>query len=1378
MWGSNSMEKFKIMKLANHAVLKLLILFFSLISSISITQAAYQRSFINLSFETPKIANTGSACRVYIDSTKVPGWLTTHPYYKEEAVDSCTYIPSGNGQVMELWSGPRAIGGGGTGNMVAKEGAQFAELNAQNISEISQNICLVKGEQVSWKFSHNGRNTNPDTMNFRAGIQPVISVATNTIGTGNVVSCSAGTCNTVQNNTTSVGNTTRWANYSGTFIYSGTTGQTTIGFQSTSGDATSGNFLDGIQIEVKPIIEFTSANYSVPENGIGVQPVQVIVVGTVPAGGIPLTFTVTDGTAQLGTDYKINGGVANTFTKTIPAGEYGSGTPYILNVPVEIISDVVPEPAENFTVTINQSNAYHVMSSNGCGASGNGTATYTIIDDDAAQDVDLKIEKFQRNLTTSGVFNSAPLLVKTGDIVQYQLVITNKGDRAISSTSELNFQDIVPSNFDVVTVGTPTKTGTGTTCGATLSSKTVTGKFSGSKNATCTVLINATTNASSAGVVTNNATIKASPYNDIYPNDNSSSVQTTIARSLIYITKSSIGGIGSFDFSLTGTNKTSATVTTQTPIDQYIVDGGTDFNEQPFAVIGTEQVTIAETINANSGWSLSGATCRVRNSDGTSGSVVGTAPISGIGTKTYILAAADITNNATNGLNCNFANMLLPKVTIAKESRGGTGTFDFSNTNLSSTSTSITTTSSSSSANIGSGTSIPLTVTSPSTNVTIQEGAVTAAGYVLKKATCTDANGFITGNIGEFGDLVGSKLTIPFSRLITNGANITCTFINSTPSLTIKKISRGGTGKFDFTATANSGILNHSITTTALEPTTSGTTQYFSPSLSLSNVVLTESNMPTGFRLTDATCTGINSSSVTVDKTNGTITLAKTGITAGADIVCTLTNTLTTLTLVKKWDNALVGDSATVNSVGFTTNATTGLSVADATGTNSTTGTPIIVPLNMLGTTGSIIEAFSKGDENEYAGNLVCIGNTNPLNGNKLTINTNDAAIICTLTNTRKDLVLITGRVFNDNGGSANNILTNAYNAVQDVNELGIAGSGLKLANCSGLELNFVTMTNSNGEYSFKVEKSVLTNPFCIVQTNLPEYTSVSGSSPTGTYNRNTDTVTLAKTAAVSYPDNNFGDANLNVVFTEDGQHTAVAGDVTEYPHRLIAQSPVQLTQLSQILSQQPNSSNDQPWQALVYRDTNCNGNVDAGETLFNPSVANSVLLQPNADICLVQRVHVPTNVVAGAQHIGTLQASYAVALANPVLSITGESAKRQDVTLIGSAGLTLTKKVRAVANCSSTPVDSNGFVTKNEVQKIDKLEYEIIYKNNSTKKLQNVKIKDSLPTGTNLGSISCVSTPSGNTCSTNSSGSSLQWNLTGMLNPATTGSLRFCVTQ
>lgn len=1358
MWGSNSMEKFKMMKLANHAVLKLLILFFSLVSSISIAQAAYQRSFINLSFEIPKIANTGNACRVYIDSTKVPGWLTTHPYYQEEAVDSCTYVPSGNGQVMELWSGPRGIGGGGTGNMVAKEGTQFAELNAQYISAISQNICLVNGERVNWRFSHNGRNTNPDTMNFRAGTQPVVSVATGTTGTGNITSCSAGTCNPVQSNTVPVGNTTRWADYSGSFIYTGATGQTTIGFQSTSGSATSGNFLDGIQIEVKPIIEFTSANYTVPENGGGVQPVQVIVVGTVPTGGISLTFTVTDGTAQLGTDYKINNGVANTFTKTIPAGNYGSGTPYILNIPVEIISDTVPEPDETFTVTINQSNAYHVMSSSGCGASGNGTATYTIIDDDAPQDVDVKIEKTQRK-GTSGSFQSQPLMVKTNDTVQYQLVITNKGERAISSTGVANFQDVVPNNFNSVSIAVAaTKGGTATAsdkCTASLSGNSLSGTFSGPKGATCSVTISAT--AVSGGVATNTASVNATANNDIFPSDNTSSVQTTIARALIYITKSSVGGTGSFDFSLTGTNKTSASVVTQTPIDQYQVDGGTVFVGQPFAVTSSsEGVNISET--NPSGWSLLGATCRVRNSDGTSGALVGTAPTPGTGTKTYAFTSTEINNNPN--INCNFSNIKVPIVKIAKESRGGTGTFTFANSNLSSASTNIATTSSSSSANIGKGTSAALTVNDTFSNVTISEPTI-LTGYVLKDAKCTDANSLITGNIGEFGDLSGSTLTISSGRLITGGADITCTFINSTPSLTIKKISRGGVGKFDFTATANSGILNHSITTTVAETEASGTTQYFSPSLSLTNVVLTESGMPTGYRLTDAVCTGIAAGSVSVNKTNGTVTLTRTGILPGADIVCTLTNTLTTLTLIKKWENAVVGDSVTVNSVGFTTNATTGLSVADATGANSTTGTPIIVPSNMLGTTGSIIEAFSKGDENEYAGNLVCTGNTTPLNGNKLTINTNDAAIICTLTNSRKDLVLISGKVFNDNGGNVSNIVANAYNGIIDTNEQGIAGSSLKLANCSGVDLTVVSISNDNGDYSFKVERSVLSNPFCIVQTNLPEYLSV-----------NADNITVAKTSATSYPNNNFADVKLNVLLTEDGQHTITAGEVTDYPHRLSTQAPVWLTGLEQT---QTNSNNDQPWQALVYRDSNCNGTVDAGETGFDPTVSSTVLLQPNTDICLVQRVLSPTNVFAGAQHIGKLQASYAVS----PLNLTGQKTQqRQDVTLIGSAGLTLTKKVRAVSSCSSTPSDSLGFLVNNQATKQQNLEYEITYKNNSVKNLHNVKIKDSLPTGTNYSDVSCRVTPSGNTCNATHSGDVLEWTLTGLLKPSATGTLRFCVTQ
>lgn len=369
------------------------------------------------------------------------------------------------------------------------------------------------------------------------------------------------------------------------------------------------------------------------------------------------------------------------------------------------------------------------------------------------------------------------------------------------------------------------------------------------------------------------------------------------------------------------------------------------------------------------------------------------------------------------------------------------------------------------------------------------------------------------------------------------------------------------------------------------------------------------------------------------------------------------------------------------------------------------------------------------------------------------------ANITCTFTNTKLIYVDISGRVFVDNSGTTLDV-SKAYNGIQDAGEVGIANSTIRLNNCSTTQLAS-TVTSANGDYAFSIEQSLLPSSFCIVQQNLPEYISVSA-----------DSITVANTSATSYPNNNFADVKLNVLLTEDGQHTITAGEVTDYPHRLSTQAPVWVTKLEQT---QSNSNNDQTWQALVYQDTNCNGTVDTGETVFDPTASGTVLLQPNTDICLVQRVFAPTNIFAGAQHIGTLQASYAVS----ALNLTDQKTQqRQDVTLIGSAGLTLTKKVRAVTSCSSTPSDSSGFLVNNEATKQQNLEYEITYKNNSVKNLQNVKVKDSLPTGTNFGSLSCGLTPSGNTCNATRSGEVLEWTLTGLLKPSATGTLRFCVSQ
>lgn len=455
--------------------------------------------------------------------------------------------------------------------------------------------------------------------------------------------------------------------------------------------------------------------------------------------------------------------------------------------------------------------------------------------------------------------------------------------------------------------------------------------------------------------------------------------------------------------------------------------------------------------------------------------------------------------------------------------------------------------------------------------------------------------------------------------------------------------------------------------------------------------------------------------------------------------------------------------SSLTNLVNSTTDTTTDSVVTVTAGTTATSTTQLWA--KVLNTAISITEDTVAGyqltgvsctDANsaETFGSLA--GNILTIPANRITEGAN---ITCTFTNTKLIYVDISGRVFVDNSGTTLDV-SKAYNGIQDAGEVGIANSTIRLNNCSTTQLAS-TVTSANGDYAFSIEQSLLPSSFCIVQQNLPEYISVSA-----------DSITVANTSATSYPNNNFADVKLNVLLTEDGQHTITAGEVTDYPHRLSTQAPVWVTQLKQT---QSNSNNDQPWQALVYRDTNCNGQVDMGEVVFNPTAASTVLLQPSVDICLVQRVFAPSNVFSGAQHIGTLQATYAVS----GLNLTDQKTQqRQDVTLIGSAGLTLTKKVRAVTSCSSTPSDSSGFLVNNEATKQQNLEYEITYKNNSVKNLQNVKVKDSLPTGTNFGSLSCHLIPSGNTCNATRSGEVLEWTLTGLLKPSATGTLRFCVSQ
>ena len=425
--------------------------------------------------------------------------------------------------------------------------------------------------------------------------------------------------------------------------------------------------------------------------------------------------------------------------------------------------------------------------------------------------------------------------------------------------------------------------------------------------------------------------------------------------------------------------------------------------------------------------------------------------------------------------------------------------------------------------------------------------------------------------------------------------------------------------------------------------------------------------------------------------------------------------------------------------------------------------------INELSTTGFTLSSASCIDNNaSISGNT-----TNPIgsfSASTLTIDPTylkpGANFVCSFTNTLKQIT-VSGRVFNDNSGTTA-VNSNAYNGVQDAGETGIAGSKVQLKDSAGTLIAEV-LTNATGDYTFNVSPEKLTSKFTIVATNAAGYTSVSGAAGSGgSYNLSTDTITLNKTSNFNYPNNNFGDAKLALVITPNNQQTTIAGGVVDYPHKISSLAVITMNSINSIPAQQPANNADQPWQSVIYLDSNCNGKVDVGETVL----AGTRTLNPVQPICVVHRVNVPINASAGAQQVVSLQANGTATSGNT--SVTSNTVT--DTTLVGSAGLDMKKGVRVVSSCPSTVNDTNAFVTANQARNGNFLEYEITYRNNSTKNLVDVMVKDSVPTGMVFQSQTCNTTPTGITCTPTQSGNSLRWSMSGKLPPATSGTVRYCV--
>ncbi|MGJ6965820.1 Ig-like domain-containing protein [Streptosporangium sp. G11] len=186
--------------------------------TVTVTCAYAPVNLVNGGFEAPPVATVDWSIS---DASVNPGvgWHTT-------ATDN----------KLEFWRG-------GASGVPAADGQQFAELNANQVSTLYQDVPTVPGTPMTWSLYHRGR-LGTDVMRVLIGA-PGSTVAQTPTG--------ASSPDISDDNTA-------WRHYTGVYVVP--PGQTTtrFAFESVSaagGTATAGNFLDGVVFQTPPCLPMT-----------------------------------------------------------------------------------------------------------------------------------------------------------------------------------------------------------------------------------------------------------------------------------------------------------------------------------------------------------------------------------------------------------------------------------------------------------------------------------------------------------------------------------------------------------------------------------------------------------------------------------------------------------------------------------------------------------------------------------------------------------------------------------------------------------------------------------------------------------------------------------------------------------------------------------------------------------------------------------------------------------------------------------------------------------------------------------------------------------------------------------------------------------------
>jgi len=339
----------------------------------------------------------------------------------------------------------------------------------------------------------------------------------------------------------------------------------------------------------------------------------------------------------------------------------------------------------------------------------------------------------------------------------------------------------------------------------------------------------------------------------------------------------------------------------------------------------------------------------------------------------------------------------------------------------------------------------------------------------------------------------------------------------------------------------------------------------------------------------------------------------------------------------------------------------------------------------------------------------------------------------------------VSGRVFNDNGitgGIANDGQMNGM-------EVGLSGVQLQVTCPSSTALCDTTFTDGSGVYRLWILAGS-GGPISLSEINPSGYLSTGAQVtgvPSGTYDRDTDTMAFSPVAGTRYTGVDFGDVQVNR-FMPDCVQTALPGNVTFCPHTFQGETAGSVT-FSSVETPSPDIIG---WRSVIYKVdcsqqidgiVNLDGAITIGGTGVIIPVATSVVAEET--LCLVVKVFVPANAGAGSLNVTAVTAAFDYANAVPSISLTYLVNDIVRVSDVGSGVLNLVK------SCSKLPLASCDSAKPGDV-----LTYTITYTNLGAAAIDGdtggtpaLVINDQNPSYTEFvsGSASCGSSPPELTC-------------------------------